>query len=74
VPYIILNIIDAPKDAFIEKMNDFMVSVPVYSSEYDSNIPRNEDLDIITIDRVIEDEFSPSPIPEEQLTTARKGE
>ena len=70
VPYIILNVIDAPKDAFIEKMNDFLVSVPVYSSEYNSETPRNQELDMITIDRVIEDEFSPSPIPEEQLTTA----
>ena len=70
VPYIILNVIDAPKDAFIEKMNDFLGSVPVYSSEYNSETPRNQELDMITIDRVIEDEFSPSPIPEEQLTTA----
>jgi hypothetical protein len=70
VPYIILNVIDAPKDAFIEKMNDFLRSVPVYSSEYNSETPRNQELDMITIDRVIEDEFSPSPIPEEQLTTA----
>ena len=72
VPYIILNVIDAPKDAFIEKMNGFMKSVPVYSSEYDSNIPRNQELDMITIDRVVEDEFSPSPIPEEQLVTTDK--
>lgn len=71
VPYIILNVIDAPKDAFIEKMNGFLEKVPVYSSEYNSSIPRNEELDIITIDRVVEDEFTPSPIPEEQLTTSR---
>lgn len=69
VPYIILNIIDAPHDAFIEKMNDFLEEVPVYSSEYNSEIPDNEELDIITIDRVIMEEYSPSPIPEEELTT-----
>lgn len=72
VPYIILNVIDAPKDAFIEKMNGFLETVPVYSSEYNSTTPRNQELDMITIDRVIEDEFSPSPIPEEQLVTTTK--
>lgn len=70
IPYIILNIIDAPRDAFIEKMNDFMKSTPVYSTEYDSNVPKNDELDIITIDRVVMEEFSPSPIPEEQLSTS----
>ena len=69
VPYVILDIIDAPHDAFIEKMNDFMDQLPVYSSEYDSDIPDNEELDLITIDRVIMEEYSPSPIPEEELTS-----
>ncbi len=71
VPYVILDIIDAPKDAFIEKMNEFMTEIPVYSAEYDSSVPKNEELDVITIDRVVESEYSPSPIPEEELTTFR---
>lgn len=69
MPYIILNIIDAPRDAFIEKMNSFMETLPVYSSEYNSNIPKNEELDILTIDRVVMEEFSPSPILESELST-----
>lgn len=69
VPYIILDIIDAPHDAFIEKMEEFMNTVPVYSTEYNSEIPDNEELDLLTIDRVIMEEYSPSPIPEEELTT-----
>lgn len=69
IPYVILNIIDAPRDAFIEKMNGFMESLPVYSNEYNSEIPRNEELDILTLDRVVMEEYSPSPIPEEELTT-----
>ncbi len=69
MPYVILNIIDAPRDACIEKMNDYMNTLPVYSSEYNSDIPRNDELDIITIDRVIMEEFSPSPIPEDELST-----
>ena len=69
IPYVILNIIDAPRDPFIEKMNEFMESLPVYSNEYNSETPRNEELDILTIDRVVMEEYSPSPIPEEELTT-----
>ena len=69
IPYIILNIIDAPRDAFIEKMNNYMNELPVYSSEYNSEIPKNDELDILTIDRVVMEEFSPSPIPEEELST-----
>ena len=69
IPYVILNIIDAPRDAFIEKMNSFMDTVPVYSLEYNSDIPKNDELDIITIDRVVMEEFSPSPIPESELST-----
>ncbi len=69
VPYIILNIIDAPRDAFIEKMNGYMKTLPVYSTEYNDDIPRNEELDILTMDRVVLEEFSPSPIPDDELST-----
>ena len=69
IPYVILNIIDAPRDQFIEKMNDFMEKLPVYSTEYDSDTPKNDELDILTIDRVVMGEYSPSPIPEEELAT-----
>ena len=64
ITYVILNIIDAPRDPFIEKMNEFMESLPVYSNEYNSETPRNDELDILTIDRVVMEEYSPSPIPE----------
>lgn len=69
MPYVIMNIIDAPRDQFIEKMNNFMEELPVYSTEYDSVTPKNDELDILTIDRVVMEEFSPSPIPEEELAT-----
>ena len=69
MPYVIMNIIDAPRDQFIEKMNNYMNELPVYSTEYDSETPKNDELDILTIDRVVMEEFSPSPIPEEELAT-----
>lgn len=67
MPYVLMNIIDAPRDAFIDTMNDYMQTVPVYSEEYASEIPRDEELDMLTYDRVIGDVYSPCPIPEELL-------
>ena len=69
MPYVIMNIIDAPRDAFIQKMNDYMETIPVYSTNYDSETPRNEDLDVLTYDRVIGEVMSPCPIPDELLNT-----
>jgi phosphoglycerol transferase MdoB-like AlkP superfamily enzyme len=68
MPYVIMNIIDAPRDEFIEKMNEFMETVPVYSTNYDCDIPENEELDMLTYDRVIGDLMSSSSITEELAT------
>ncbi|MDE6425172.1 MAG: LTA synthase family protein [Ruminococcus sp.] len=67
MPYVLMNIIDAPRDAFIDTMNDYMKTTPVYSEEYASEIPRDEELDMLTYDRVVGDVYSPCPIPEELL-------
>lgn len=69
MPYVLMNIIDAPHDAFIDTMMNYMKTIPVYSEEYASDVPRNEELDMLTYDRVIGDVYSPCPIPEEELTT-----
>ena len=62
-----MNVIDAPRDSFIQKMNNLMDEVPVYSTNYDSNIPENDELDLITYDRVIGDLMSPSLITDDML-------
>lgn len=67
MPYVLMNIIDAPRDAFIQKMNDYMETMPVYSTNYDCTTPRCEELDLLTYDRVIGEVMSPCPIPEEIL-------
>lgn len=69
MPYVIMNIIDAPHDAFIDTMMDYMEKIPVYSEEYASDVPRDEELDMLTYDRVIGDVYSPCPIPEELLVS-----
>lgn len=73
VPYVIIDIIDAPHDSFIEKMDSFMKEIPVYTSDYNDGTPDNEELDVLTYDRVVGDVMSPCPIPEEVLE-ASKGE
>ena len=67
MPYVLMNVIDAPRDSFIQKMNNLMDEVPVYSTNYDSNIPENDELDLITYDRVIGDLMSPSLITDDML-------
>jgi phosphoglycerol transferase MdoB-like AlkP superfamily enzyme len=62
VPYVILDIIDAPHDAFIQKMMNFLKTMPVYSTSFNAETPHNEELDILTYDRVIGDLYSTSPI------------
>ncbi|MDE5583847.1 MAG: sulfatase-like hydrolase/transferase [Ruminococcus sp.] len=74
MPYVLMNIIDAPHDEFIETMNNYMEKIPVYSEEYASEIERDEELDMLTYDRVIGDVYSPCPIPEELLTTTAEDE
>ena len=73
VPYIIADIIDAPHDAFIENMDENLKTVPVYSTDYNDGTPDNEELDVLTYDRVVGEVMSPCPIPEEILE-ASKGE
>lgn len=63
--YVIMNIIDAPHDKFIEKMMDYMKKMPVYSTAYDPTIEHDPDLDELTYDRVIGKQYSPSPIEKE---------
>lgn len=58
VPYVILDILDAPKDQFIQAMTDKMKSVPIYSTQYDSSIPSDEEFDVLTYDRVIGENIS----------------
>ena len=73
VPYIIIDIIDAPHDSFIESMDNFMKEIPIYTQDYNDGTPDNEELDVLTYDRVVGDVMSPCPIPEEVLE-ASKGE
>ena len=58
VPYLLLDVIGAPKDTFIEAMTEKMETLPVYSTQYDSSIPADSELDVLTYDRVIGENIS----------------
>ena len=58
VPYVIFKIIDAPHDSFIEKMLQYLDRMPIYSTAYNDEIPDNEDLDMLTYDRAVGNDYS----------------
>ncbi|MCD7781582.1 MAG: LTA synthase family protein [Methanosphaera sp.] len=58
LPYVIWDLIDAPKDSFIQSMLDKMETLPIYSTSYDTDMPNDEDLDILTYDRILGDNVS----------------
>ena len=65
VPYVIFNIIDAPHDSFIEKMMSYLKSTPIYSTAYNADIPENDDLNMLTYDRVVGSIYSTSPLDDD---------
>lgn len=69
-PYVLMDLIDAPRDSFIQAMMDKMETVPVYSTNYNAAVGRDEDLDILTYDRILGDIVSSNAIPEELRKTA----
>ncbi|MGN1480398.1 LTA synthase family protein [Porcipelethomonas sp.] len=74
VPYVLMDLIDAPRDSFIQAMMDKMETLPVYSTNYDPTVGRDEDLDILTYDRILGDIVSSNAIPEEQRKTAEEAD
>jgi len=58
LPYVMYNLIDAPKDTFIQAMTDKMQTLPIYSTQYDSDIQHDEELDVLTYDRILGDNIS----------------
>ncbi len=63
-PYLIMEMIDAPRDSFTQAMMDEMETEPVYSTNYMPMQESNEMLDTLTYDRILGDILSPSALPE----------
>lgn len=58
LPYVLYNMIDAPKNSFIQTMTNKMNELPVYSTQFDSSIENDEELDVLTYDRILGDNIS----------------
>lgn len=74
MPYVIMDLIEAPKDSFIQAMDNKMDTLPVYSTNYNAEVGRDEELDILTYDRILGDLVSSNAIPEELHKTAEEAE
>lgn len=56
-PYVILDLIGAPKNDIIDTMLSEMKTTPIYSTNYDIDIPDNETIDSITYDLVLGEQY-----------------
>ncbi len=62
LPYVIMEWIDSPRDGFIQTMMNEMDITPIYSTNYDPDIPSNEKLDALTYDHILGDIAAPSAL------------
>lgn len=71
LPYLLMQEIGMPRDAFIQSMMNEMETTPIYSTNYAPGQERNEKLDTLTYDRILGDMLSPDAVenPEASTTT-----
>ena len=72
-PYLVMDLIDAPRDSFTQSMMNEMEVEPVYSTNYMPMQEADKKLDTLTYDRILGDIISPSaldvlPDPTEDTT------
>lgn len=72
-PYLVMQLVDAPRDSFIQTMMNEMTVEPVYSTNYMPMQEADKKLDTLTYDRILGDIVSPSaldvlPDPSEETT------
>lgn len=57
LPYLVLDLIGAPKSEMVKTMMNKMQTTPVYSTDYDINIKNDPELDSITYDIVLGEQY-----------------
>ena len=62
LPYIMMDWIDAPGDAFTRTMLDEMTVTPIYSTNYNPKQATNARLDALTYDHILGDIAAPSAL------------
>ncbi len=58
MPYVVMDVIGAPANDYVDTMTGFMEESPIYSTQYDNTTPINEELDMLTYDRILGDAIS----------------
>lgn len=58
IPYVVSDLLELRRTAWIETMEDLMNESPIYSPNIQSNSTRNEALDILTYDKVLGEGWS----------------
>lgn len=58
LPYVVMDLIGAQRTNFTQLMVDQMSECPVYSSNYAPDAPANEELDLLTYDRILGENIS----------------
>lgn len=57
LPYVVLDLIDAPKNELSQTMLDKMKEIPTYSTNYDNTVLNDEQLDMFTYDIVMGEQY-----------------
>lgn len=58
LPYVVMDLIGAQRTNFTQLMVDQMQECPIYSSNYAPDVPANEELDLLTYDRILGENIS----------------
>ena len=53
-----INILQIPRDSYLQRMHDKMQSLPVYATNYDPDGARDSMLDMLTYDRICGEDLS----------------
>lgn len=62
LPYVVMQLIDAPRDSFTQTMMNEMKITPIYSTNYNPKQAANEKLDALTYDHILGDIVAPSAL------------
>lgn len=57
LPYVVLELIGAPKSGLVDAMLDKIGTLPIYTTNYDYTIPNDSDLDMFTYDIVLGEQY-----------------
>lgn len=58
LPYVILDVIGAPKNEIYQTVSDKMKTLPIYTTNFDEKVPNDKVLDMLTYDIILGKKYS----------------